>query len=847
MAEIKFSYGETSENSEVMQLTAPSFRDMCEGFLDRFPETDADLTDDEQYAYLKAHLPYITADCAGGTRNNANAQPRRWLPLDVDHNCDSRALISIKRALRGLSHCFYTTAGDNRRGDGDRRFRVLVELSREVEHHELPFIGAQFAATLPGNVEFDSSVWKASQPIYAGIHGGQAFVLDGEPLDADQWGEAPKKEHSKASDRVVQTDGEFLDMLEEVAVQSDKGYKLQSHRTDYSSPTSKDDILIMAPVRGKYDQWRIEWLHDTDKRDIQRGYDMYAVLTTCGYPELAVAMKRENHQIMQRNRYAEGAEPIEFKKKDPDRLPRDAVAEARAELLRALENNPPEKGWEVNTETGEISHPSGRKNLKGPVNAACIKLNSAIKQAYREQQKALGYPDYPSWLVVGGKKTKLAAPGIIAKDIAHAWRGNLCFDPALKKSDKRSYGIVRYSGGCWVEFEMFGAHIIESVERESSSPDAHTVEQIVTALAQRLKKVPEPQANLIAFNNGTLNVRTGKFMAHSREHGLRSVLPIDYDPAGRTQPSTFLTWMDQISQGDEDLRMVMLAGLYYVLGSFASYKCFIELVGAPNGGKSVYANLCAALVGGEVNVLATDLDALNRDQHALASYETSRMVYVPETDGGKARSRKIKQLTGGDTVRIRPLGGAAYSVKANASVLLAGNKPVEWDDTTEGLNVRRVIIPFDYVVPEEKRILDFDQRIIAELPEIISYLVDTFPDGSKAELDFWRKHSERAKEIARASDPIAEFAALLEETDKWVVIGGKLRDKDPNGAKPTKNLRHAFDIWAELQNHDVRFIKSRDFTHRLLVELDRRRVVYEKRVNARYTEVKLACPPEYLS
>lgn len=248
MPEIKFSYGETSENSDVMQLNAPSFRDMCEGFLARFPETDADLADDEQYAFLKAHLPYITADCDGGKRNNASAQPRRWLPIDVDHNCNTRDMINIKRSLRGLSHCFYTTAGDNRRGDGERRFRVLVELSREVEHHELPFIGAQFTATLPGAVEYDASVWKASQPIYAGIYGGQAFVQDGEPLDADQWGEAPKKENTKASDRVVQTDGTLLELLAEAGIETDKGYKLQSYRTDYSSPTSKDDILILSLI-----------------------------------------------------------------------------------------------------------------------------------------------------------------------------------------------------------------------------------------------------------------------------------------------------------------------------------------------------------------------------------------------------------------------------------------------------------------------------------------------------------------------------------------------------------------------------------------------------------------------
>lgn len=848
MAEIKFSYGETSENARVDQLSAPSFRDMCEGFLSRFPETDADLSDDKQYAFLKAHLPYITADCEGGERNNASAQPRRWLPIDVDKNCSTRDLIMIKRKLRGLAHCFYTTAGDNRRGDDQRRFRVLVELSREVEHHELPFIGEQFTATLSDSVEFDASVWKASQPIYAGIHGGQAFFSEGEPLDADRYGPAPVREHTRASNREIQTDGSFLELLDELAIETDKGYKLESYRTDYSSPTSKDDILIMPPVKGKFDQWRIEWLHDTDKRDIKRGHDMYSVLATCGYEQLALAMKRENHRINQSNRYVTDATP-EFKRGSdtPPAEDTDPVADARAELLRAVENNPLEKGWTVDTDTGEVKHDGGRKNLKGPVAAAAIKLQAAIAQAYRAHLKALGFPDYPSWLVVGKKKTTLAAAGVIAQDIARAWNGRLRYDPGLRRSDQRSYGFVRYEAGRWVEFARFGAHIVESIERETSAPDAHTVDQIAAALTMRLETMPEVQPNLIAFRNGTLNVRTGQFMSHNPDHGLRSAMDIDYDPAGRTQPSTFLAWIDQISQGDEDLRMVMLAGLYYVLGSFASYKCFVELVGPPNGGKSVYANLCAALVGGEVNVLATDLDALNRDQHALASYETSRMVYIPETDGGKARSRKIKQLTGGDTVRIRPMGAAAYSVKANASVLLAGNKPVEWDDTSEGLNVRRVIIPFDFVVPYEDRILDFDKLVIAELPEIISYLVDTFPEGSKAELDFWRNHSDRAKEIARESDPIAEFAALLEVTDKWLVVGGKLRDKDPNGPKPTKNLRHAFDIWAELQNYDVRFIKTRDFKNRLLVELKRFGIEYESRVNARYLEVRLRCPSEYLS
>lgn len=399
MSEILFSFGDNAESSAVQGLTAPDFKNFAEGFISQFPEVDesTDLANDDHYVTLKSQLPYICAGMNGGRRSKANAQPVQWLAMDVDNKCTSADVVKIRRKLRGIEHLFYTTAGDNRRGDGQRRFRLLVAVSRPLTHTDHVFTGEQFGAWLSDSVEFDQSVWKAEQPIFPGLVSSTAQYMPGDPLDVDQWGPAPVKTHSVAASKTIDTDGAFIDALEEQGTATSKGYKLQSMRGGYSSPSTPDDILIQAPVKGQFDQWRIEWLHDTDKRALKT-HDMYSVLADCGYSELALMMKRENHRIHMSNKYATLDTPAFSIRKDKPKT--DPVAEARGELVQLLATDPDLDGWAIDTETGKMSHPS-RNNMKGPIAKAAIKLRAAIDRAYAEHLASQGFPSYPSWMVLG--------------------------------------------------------------------------------------------------------------------------------------------------------------------------------------------------------------------------------------------------------------------------------------------------------------------------------------------------------------------------------------------------------------------------------------------------------------
>lgn len=839
MSAIRFSFGESSENSDVVVLTAPTFGDMCEGFFERFPENGADLLNDEEYAYLKAHLPYITAECTGGERNNAAAQPRQWIPLDIDKNCTTRDMVSIKRRLRDLSHAFYTTAGDNRRGDDQRRFRVLVEISRELQHHELPFYGAAFAATLSKTVEFDASVWKASQPLYAGLAEGEHYYQPGELLDVDQFGAAPVKDTSRAG-MAVSYDDTLIDMLEEAGQPTAKGYKLQSYRTDYSSPTSRDDILVQPPVKGKFDQWRIEWLHDTDKREIRRGLSMYRVLAKCGYPELADALREENKRVNLASRMPV-TEAFEFRKGGASQEPKESEVEAaRAEVQAQLDalgdvwKRKASRGWSINLDTGE---------LKSDTNSKPTGVLSTLAEACKELRKALGAeftaeavakvekgragwqgPAYGTWVTINEKKKKTECIGAqqIAEDIARTWGDDLAFDPALVKDTTRCYGVMKYADGHWQPFARIRAHIAAAIRREQDVPNTRICDDVVKALVDELPNIPDLVPGARGFANGILI--DGEFIPHDRNYGLRAVIPHTFDATGRTLPERFVSWLDWVSEGDHKLREVILAGLYTVVFGRYEYKALISITGAPNGGKSVFTALACELVGGIGNVLSLSLATMGR-QFALAGYESKALVVIPErgTRAGQDATDIINKLTSGgaDAVSVEAKGVNAQSVYATLPVLMAGNCETRWSGNAGALFERIVEIPFNRVVAKEDRVPNFHKVLAAEAPDIIALLINTFPDGCRHVLDDWRNNSESAEASRIEGDAIYEFCTMLKRDDDNPSVLGGLLGKGAFATFDKRNLRHHFDKWAR----DVGLWEgytAREFNKRVLSILGKR-------------------------
>jgi hypothetical protein len=120
-----------------------------------------------------------------GRRCRENAQPRRWLPVDLDR-IEPGILPDARIWFTRYSAFGYPTASSTAEAP---RMRIVLELSREATRDECIRVGADLSRDLAEEfgeqVAADDSVYRNEQPVYMPLQGVQPFFFEGDVLDVD--------------------------------------------------------------------------------------------------------------------------------------------------------------------------------------------------------------------------------------------------------------------------------------------------------------------------------------------------------------------------------------------------------------------------------------------------------------------------------------------------------------------------------------------------------------------------------------------------------------------------------------------------------------------------------------
>lgn len=314
---IHFSFGQGKFDTQPTQLTAPDFDAFCEGLAERISSIDVVMEDDDQYEQAKEEINWIAAAFVDGKREKVLAQPRAWLGLDIDQ-CTHAQFIALKRKLRDYDAFMYTTLGDRRKSPDDRRCRVILNLNRPTEPHEIKHYGPLVAASLfPGPV--DMKVWDPNRVFYLTGSHAETQRTRGKVIDLSVYPAAPEPVVTSRPDIELDIDAsgvvDWLEQFGAVFVPHLNGYKFENpNPVDYSSPSGLDDFLIQLPKDGNYDMIRVEMLHDTDER---KGWRLALEKAGCG--ALAELIDQHNRDAARAIQAAlsvpEGTTVHEWKKK----------------------------------------------------------------------------------------------------------------------------------------------------------------------------------------------------------------------------------------------------------------------------------------------------------------------------------------------------------------------------------------------------------------------------------------------------------------------------------------------------------------------------------------------------
>ena len=236
----------------------------------------------------------------------------------------------------------------------------------------------------------------------------------------------------------------------------------------------------------------------------------------------------------------------------------------------------------------------------------------------------------------------------------------------------------------------------------------------------------------LAFNNGVLEMSTGEFHEHNREHYLTWGLDFDYTPDAN--PGPIIEWIKRTQYGDEDRVQVLRAWLKACLvGQGHELQRFLEVIGPGGRGKSTFANLCCALVG-HGNYASSTLNQLEQSRFEIASIKGKRLTLINDSERYGGSAQIFKALTGGDNLRYEEKNkNVGEPFVYSGMVMVCANEPIQTTDNTSGLTRRRLTIEFNRPLydksSEAKEMIKLDSGIVRGLwkhylPGLVNWVLE---------------------------------------------------------------------------------------------------------------------------
>lgn len=187
----------------------------------------------------------------------------------------------------------------------------------------------------------------------------------------------------------------------------------------------------------------------------------------------------------------------------------------------------------------------------------------------------------------------------------------------------------------------------------------------------------------------------------------------------------------------------------------------VHFYGQPLTGKSVFVDLCAALVGKKYSRRLSLSDATNR--FGLSTIVGAKLLYDAEMGGRKfLESDNVKRIITGDTLTIEDKYKTPFAYRNRALWIMAGNSGSmsSFDDKSTGVAVRFIHVPFTHKM-QDCRDSDVSEFLTSE-PCLEWTLWHVLHDVQ----DF--KKFDRPLSVQRADAEVAEEMGVMPSFISWL-------------------------------------------------------------------------------
>jgi putative DNA primase/helicase len=186
-------------------------------------------------------------------------------------------------------------------------------------------------------------------------------------------------------------------------------------------------------------------------------------------------------------------------------------------------------------------------------------------------------------------------------------------------------------------------------------------------------------------------------------------------------------FLNRIFAGDDELMaFVQRVAGYALTGSTREHALFFGF-GTGANGKSVLINTISGILGDYHRTAAIEtFTASKTERHPtdLAGLRGARLVTAIETEEGRRWDEsKVKALTGGDRIAARFMRQDFFEYEPAFKLMIAGNHKPSLRSVDESIRRRLNLLPFTVTIPPEERDRDLPEKLKAEWPGILRWMI----------------------------------------------------------------------------------------------------------------------------
>lgn len=289
---------------------------------------------------------------------------------------------------------------------------------------------------------------------------------------------------------------------------------------------------------------------------------------------------------------------------------------------------------------------------------------------------------------------------------------------------------------------------------------------------------------LLNTPDGVVDLSTGQTREHRASDYLTRMTAVS--PNGVCP--TWKEFLNRVTAGDVDLQRFLQRKAGYALTGLTREHALFFLYGLGANGKSVYLNTLAGIMGEYHRTAAIEtFTASNTDRHPtdLAGLRGARLVTAIETEEGRrwAESR-IKSLTGGDRIAARFMRQDYFEFTPQFKLVIAGNHKPGLRSVDEAIRRRFNLIPFTVHIPPKERDETLTEKLKAEWPGILSWMIEGCLDWQRGGLD----------PPTAVRDATAEYLAAEDALSSWM---DDKCDRSPQCKETSTDLFLSWKNWAD--------------------------------------------------